>query len=1367
LPLSWELFTETDQNNDNEFQEYAKKHLVLCVMDDMQSKDFPIEYNADGHPKPFWGMKKVTYPLYDANGMKSNKAKDRILSSIEALNPYAEETRFEPEYANITESEADNYFKLGFVGAYISNRKTEGFSDLNLHTVISICNFSGQRLNGPDKLLQALGRNRGLDETIEPLFIHAIGHGQFSSFDLKNLDKDNYFKEYFQGMNIFCEPYLKLLGVRLAQNIISEYYKSKSNESVEIDSNLEIGAIEKKILHMIAENLRQINSLNNHEIKLSRLHLRIVLTQTQKCLVEHIESIENPHRLSRFVAFLGYLMNVITSTIFWFIQRIRLSQLNAAINTNNQTKNQYDKIYQKILTKTSYKQLAKKSFVAAEARALLNHQRAVIRNCISKEPKKYLKEELQNTILSYEKSTFVPFLLKFVKEDYQDTVKSALQNHPDLLGFLDRNKHVFKKLSQENLIEIEVKKLLIQIFQQFPETQNCDASNFVDAINLVRMITQKIKVGPVQILSDEVCKQISEGLHSDFINQIQKNMVPFLMPEDIAKLKNGLTKEVGQNFFRSVLIGHRQFLLGEENGIDINDTMKLFENFNKALGNDSIQNPLELAKKYEKIMIELRTKIQSSPVEAMNQKSFSQLKNHFKESLIPSMINLSPFDKREEIQKKITDESIEKFLQNDLLTLQKMKKNDDTPEKIANFVLSKLTNTTIDCSQSPITIQQQVRESIQLLFASVFLMELLSLQIGQEFTEQMRINFVSNLILNKNFLQAFSTLVSFEHYQKFDKKLSEDPGMAVKIATDLLNIEEDRRSLQNLVSVISNASEIEMEFISEKAENAQNEMTKMFEQINENPSNILKPELIKELTQPTKEILIPLLAKYIQNDTLRETFIDSCKSIEDAKLFDFMFRNQKLFQNVQSENFEDIQESLILIFNGLKEMSYPKYLIEGFSSSHLRNLKAALTENQDNLKKMIELEAIEQYLITTDFIDILQLAYNETDFQDIINALHEPRKRKQLAKNLQKQSDDINQIDDLFKKIDLNVIQLDKRLNEYKDFLEKTKEATQSLDNFSKEKLKLLIKDELLKILTEPFIKEEFSLTIGLFEQEELQLLLKAIYGEATPISAKDLISFYNNLQNNQIDDSNIELNDNNLSDLKNFKIFEVALKVHEEMIKCHCFFNQHGMRGEAVIEDTNSVSNCVRADDIKPQIFNKLSLNVQKIKMNLSDVTRRMLYLRSVQKAFPEANELHLRTCEAEIIHIQQFKDDVIEPIKQKSGASVFDSALVNFRDIINSIYKYFFENSPVMNHAPKKGVNEFVRQINLLEKLKREDARKEDSVMEVVDTLSNSPKNEAVHSQKIPPSVYQVSLFKSSENLRKKIMDENLDNTKLGPKV
>ncbi|WP_298621897.1 DEAD/DEAH box helicase family protein [uncultured Legionella sp.] len=1346
---------------DTGFDAYAKDHLVLCVMDDMRSKDLPIELDMQGKPRPFWGLKRNTYRLYDESGMKSGQAKPRSLKPIEALNPDAEENRFTPNYADITESQADQYFKLGFVGAYMSNRKTEGFSDLNLHTVVDVCNHGGQRLNGPDKLLQGLGRNRGLDETIEPLFVHSLGNGQTSAFALRNLDKEDYYKEYFQGMRSFREAYLKLLGDKLAQDIISEYH-----DRVEPDGSFDTERYRRKIMLMIREDLREINSLNNHEIKISRRQLSKVLKQAEKRLDEHVNNVENSNRLSGLVHFIGNVMTAIATVYTWSQQREPKRELQKAVG--NSTK-QADRVYHKMLSNTNIRQLIAKRFVSAEILVMFSKQRDIIQAIVLRNPKKYLKTELREQTETYEKEAIKPMLLKFISDGYYERAKKALDAHPDLLGFMNKNKNLFEPLQKDDIQEEEVKEIVIKLFQQMEDTKGIKGSDIIDAINLGKSYQEKFSKGLKEILDEKTQAQITQGISDDFIKGIKAKMMPLLMPEDQEKLENGLTHEVGQQFCKAMLEGHAKFLRGEDGGIDIEDQKAVFELFNTHLGENAVQNPEELIEAYQQGMSDLQKELEDSPVKAMNDDKFNELKGIYKEKIIPSMINLCPYDQRKTIQGKITDDTIEAFMKEHSETLQQMDDDGKPTEEIANFVLSEITGEKITSAQSPKVVEQQVTEGMQAVLNTKQTFSVANAANGVKalfwgvtkavtrqkgFVEAVKGNYAKNIVIDDNFLKFFSTLIPLEQYLVLKEKIKADSIVADAVADKLVKLGDDARDPNKLVDGVAEAAGMKLDFVGDNAEAAKKEITAMLSQKDTNPSALLKQDVIESLSKPTKATLIPILAKYISDDTARSDFIEHCKAIPDDKLFDFIVQNEALLSGMNVDDFEGMKPSLLKLLNDLNDLDPKESKIAKIEEKHLRSLTDFVENQVTSLQDVTEVEIISEYLRSSQFLSVVQLAYNEQDLSKIAEVLKDDDKRSKLAARIKLFEGEMDNLDQLFSEL-VEVKQLDHRLEEAVTFIEDLASSEDApLKNLDKETLNALIHDRLIKRLDHRLIKEQFAITLGTLNENELGELLFAMYDSNPPMIAKKLVEFNQLLQQGDTKAITEQFLSKTYDDFENLPlihVFKVASDIHEEMMRVHCHFNEHDMQGKP-------------SDTTKPKIYEKLSVAVQGITVkDTAEFANQISYLRGLQNAFPEANELHKANHADEVRHIKRIRDKVLDPIRIKIGRSAVEnwfadklnaikSGLRSFGKLIASAFEAVFSRGaptePVIpdehkqqRKEDKKEAIDFTDSIMKLAKLTKNDVKK-DGPMEAVDTLLQSETPETVEDEPVTKTLAKRSL-------------------------
>ena len=218
-------------------------------MTGMKDLETPVEES-----RPFSQLRSHTYPLYDKRGVLKPDTKKRKLTSLEVLSNTSRETSFTPSYLNFSEEIADAYFRLGFTGMYVSNKKTEGFSDRNLHTVLNLAEHTLSPTNSPETQVQAIGRNRGLDEAIKPVYIHSLGRNQKTTFQLKHLQNDDYYPELFKAQAKYNKDYSKILGEQVSKQI-----NSWIRANLDKDETINPDRLKRQILKFIAQALRTVN----------------------------------------------------------------------------------------------------------------------------------------------------------------------------------------------------------------------------------------------------------------------------------------------------------------------------------------------------------------------------------------------------------------------------------------------------------------------------------------------------------------------------------------------------------------------------------------------------------------------------------------------------------------------------------------------------------------------------------------------------------------------------------------------------------------------------------------------------------------------------------------------------------------------------------------------------------------------------------------------------------------------------------------------------------------------------------------------------------------------------------------------------
>ncbi len=1324
-------FIQNRIKNNNIFQEYASKHLILCVMDDMHNQDLSLTPNEQGKPRPFWGLKQDEYMLYDTNGFKSAKAKSRALKPIEMLNPEALENRFTPNYDDqLTEAQADNYFKLGLVGAYVSNRKTEGFNDLNLHTVVNVCNDGGQRANGPDKLLQGLGRNRGLDETIEPLFIHALGHKQRNYFDFQHLDKDDYYVDYFKSMHAFKKEYLRLLAVALARNIIAEYHNNADAQGL-----LDGKKYRKIILTMIKEDLREINSHNHHEIKISRKELAFVLKHAAKHLDTHLQHLAKPSKLSTTIVVLASIITFISTIYTKFAQLKPKYSLKRAAKKSEKP---LDKIYDKIIRYSSVKQFISMRFISLEITAMLTQEQRAIKEIITQNAQIYLQDSLYKKAQTHIDNTIKPILLKFIHQEYYEYAKTALDNETDIVSFLYKNKHLIQQLRDEHITEDETKKCIIALFQQMELTRHIEEKDVV----CVRHLEQSSQ------LSAETKSYIAQQSSPFFIQLVQDKMRPYLIADEQAKLDEQLNNPIAVREFIHTMLNQQaqpsNAAFSEEN------VLALF------CAKMNIKNPTNEAQKFKLAIDDLEQEISRSSFKALNVDTQNNILNLFKHNLLAGMLNLCPYPERKKLVEQIKDEAIKDFLSTQFHELERRKAQQEPVETTANWILSTLTNQTVTSAQNPEEIKEKtvcemqdlIKKSQKISFNNA---KHILQAAGQSVfgwarktdvnLEDVKIHYIKKKIKEDAFLHLISRLFPYEQYLGLVEKIRnprEGDKATTAIAKVLLDTDDSALDLKIFTQNIAQAADIKLDFIEDTVSDGTLKLEEIMAKVKSLPGNYLNNEMIAKVPDDyLKTQFIPYLARHIRNGDRRALFIEHCQNLNGRQLLNFLVVKQddinKIEQYVNSSSDNNPQTSLLELLNTLNCLCANER--QEFNQNDLHSLDS-FEKQSDVFRVEMEIEVYNHYLLSAQFMEKVQLGYNEEDFKKISEKLIDDHQiRRNLAEQLQLQHAQQANFPEIIKAFfaqHFEVQDLESRLTDADAFF-KTLEPQDNnyLEHLNKPELNELIKQRVINKLNHPIIKKQFSVVIDLLDEGELADLIDVIYDSSSTGSgmAQDLKKFNAYLQQGQNEEIVKEFIDDNIHNFENQRlsmIFKVFNDLQQEIIANHCFFNLHDEKGLVPENEQRQES----------KLSPRISIKLRGIKGKLADFACQTSYMRGIQNSFSATNCLHKLNHINEITSLNRVKNNILWPIHHKINRFRIRNWLSQKSDATVKALKRIFvwhqhDTNPIEAKEQEQDhqkIEKFSYHIMALNQLDLMTASQDDAPLEAVDTLLSPKKKRSL---------------------------------------
>ena len=301
-----DLFIQ-QKERDQLFQ-FVKAHYKRFVFSHVEKN----ETINKAHPKeqPFSKFKEIPHAAglaKDANNNDNDNSsytpKVRQKRAVEALNPDYKEYEFTPVVCQESQEIIDNLFRLGITTIYVTDKKVEGFNDPNLQQVALIAHSKDNTLASPISVLQADGRNRGLNQTTTPQFILVSQHGTTCVFGVDQLKKQNYQKDFDRAIKQHKKNYIKMLGNQLGENIVEWIEKNKDAFHHVNDEELA-----KAVIDHCFETLEKLNQANAFEFKMTQKDYSKVLGQGIAYLKKRERSLKQGTILPFFVRVVSVLM---------------------------------------------------------------------------------------------------------------------------------------------------------------------------------------------------------------------------------------------------------------------------------------------------------------------------------------------------------------------------------------------------------------------------------------------------------------------------------------------------------------------------------------------------------------------------------------------------------------------------------------------------------------------------------------------------------------------------------------------------------------------------------------------------------------------------------------------------------------------------------------------------------------------------------------------------------------------------------------------------------------------------------------------------------------------------------------------------
>lgn len=873
----------------NNFSTYAQRYLVMGIMTGMEDAETPIQ-----DLKPFLGLSERRYRLYDEEEI----AKKRQRTSIELLNDRAEESIFTPQYVpEITPDIADNYFRLGFVGMYVSNIKSEGYNDLDLHTVINAIERTYDTNNSPTSLNQIGGRVRGMHKLITPYIINGLGHRQHLGFDYNLLKKDDYLPELFAAQEQYNEGYISVLGEQVGQDIITWYHQHQdSDESIDADQ------LKRQVLRFIASALRHLNMNTNHKISLSRAQLPQVIAHAMAKLDKEIANIRNPYSVSFVVRAFGTVLNFICECYFtvlrikpWFAMRTHAQVLakaaQARTSLNEQTRAssegtgalrtaKADAVYMKIIRQVHFKDLVAQTLVAAEFKSWVTRKVDVSKTLLKKSVLSYVKPEVKAQIQAELQRVIFPLIECMVVPEKRDLVREQLLAFDGLPLFLKTNAQRIKSLADSSK-ETQLTANVLKLFHQIPGLECIQANDIVNEKFQVRSSwTLLNNDSRLRAITEEEVVQFMQTDLDDYLSAWvaypDKVRVISALQGNSERLRAFVQFQLAQNLAEPGIVQFEQSFAQFQQTFDLHDV---------ALLNQKALHTQEELQAYQ----------------------IASIADIMRRELFPCLVNFYPLDARARLLTQITQDKLEKVLITEREDIEALLSAQTEPAEKAAYFFSKL------CTNVPAQINLiDEQEKSKAFFAEHTTKPSLSTlaNVASLGIDRLTMKLsgsdagllsgrLQKVLSTPEFFNAISLLLPYHHWQELQQRFRTQPENVKKLAQQLAATIQGGTECtpELLLSEINTAFVLDLKNIVDYGGSVANELMQLAQGEKMLYTTAAQKQRLVRLIQ---EECLPLLASYMRSDDLKAAFLSQSHDAE--QLCEFFSTHCADFQIIAKQN---------------------------------------------------------------------------------------------------------------------------------------------------------------------------------------------------------------------------------------------------------------------------------------------------------------------------------------------------------------------------------------------------------------------------------------------------------------------------------
>ena len=1234
--LSHQLFRNLCSFNplfEHKFKSYSDQHLVMGVMSGMASCETAIKDSV-----PFLGLREDKYRLYGPDGIVIKEAKKRQRTALELLIETTVESRFEPKYLEVSEDIADHYFRLGFVGAYVSNKKTEGFSDANLHTVINIAEETFSSNNSPELLIQGIGRLRGLNETIVPTYIHALGRKQQSVFDLNLLNTDDYYPELFAAQAYFNQGYISVLGEQVGHDIITWYYANRDK-----DEGVDPDILKRQVLKYVAAALRELNAKNNHKITLSRAQFSKVVSHAMHILNKEIDAVKSPYNISILLRMFGAFIDFLCECYYAILRLKAWFQLYQYANLSSKTQSPHsaaDTLYLKIINHTNFKQLIAQTVVAGEFRTWGARKADVIQATIIKTPYQYFQPEVAVEFEHYVVSLIIPLIKKMVIDSKVVTVHHALSDVSSFINLLQRNQSLIQLLFDEDSKELIIPNIL-ELLHQIPGLESLSTEDMVNYPQRIQdsLIWAKQPHRQMIATTPELKNRVSEALGHYLNIEFLQHLSAFVTYPDQTRINDALRDESRCKEFITHLI---EMPLDHEFGFEsILEDAKLFF---------QLQEVDTLNRKASSLMVSLQH-LQSSIVN----EQIDKMAIIIHAECLPCLVNFYPLDRRKAILMQSTLDKVKNWLRSDPHIFDNLAAM-DAPNELAAHVFSKLG---IGALPPQIDIQDEIGA------AKACVMEELA---GKNTAQPPKFRVISGifnavvgavtymtgadhrkvvaLLKNEAVLHAMSLMLPYTQWQQLERRIDDDPESVDRLATLLIekisHTSEDpledydfEANLNSALREKSFVNDINIAFNTNfkdsktSLEEAKCKLIACSKLSSAQLSTTQKTELVHVIENE----FLPILAAFIKDDTKKHSFL-ACKH-DPNLLCDFMMTHRELLMRLG-----DAQPSEQLFLINILS-------VQPLEESDIVSITSHGATHMGKCKNEASVAVIATCIMSDGWKHRLADFYNDEDYQLLASFLEDSHLVTQAAQTIVERNIEVSDIAGVlavFKAIDHRLVpiaSLHERQKQFKQFMSRIKEDPTVYES---NKIIDLALEQLSPILCHPQFQASMNVFVGQLTEHDLTLIYQAKNHASPEYAAARLSLFVTLIQKKDMIGLKREFMTLALGEEFSFdalplkQIWDELFNVAQEVIDCHCYFHQHNRKGDSRYDALPSLLHGM-SEDLK-------QIRIEKDDSLMSYGARKVFFIKGISIGLQYASQISADSNAHSVTVLNRVVQHLIRPL-------------------------------------------------------------------------------------------------------------------------